>query len=95
MADPNDLNFGFTGAIPLGASIRKNIEEALQYKRTHTLLQTTEWIFEKFRSNTDRHLPTALTWDYKQQSIDFQDFGNFNYGAVLIAVGFEEQVIHL
>jgi len=32
-------------------------------------------------------------WDYKQQGGQFQDFGNFNYGAVGAAFGFTDQIL--
>lgn len=32
-------------------------------------------------------------WDYKQQGRRYQDFGNFNYGAVGYAIGIPETVL--
>ena len=31
-------------------------------------------------------------WDYKQQSAQYQDFGNFNFGLIVAVTGIPEQV---
>lgn len=32
-------------------------------------------------------------WDYKQKGKEYQDFGNFNYGATGLALGFDEKTL--
>jgi len=32
-------------------------------------------------------------WDYKQQGSDYEDFGNFNYGATGAAFGFPDTIL--
>ena len=43
------------------------------------------WFYNQVRNNGP--------WDYKQQGSQYQDFGNFNYGATGAAFGFPENVL--
>ena len=59
-------NYGFTGAVPPGASVADNIFRATQYQATHTPQETFDWFYEHVRNNKDGHLPPNESMDYKQ-----------------------------
>lgn len=88
----NDENLGFTsGSIPSGVSVAGNIEYALAYQSTHTKTETILW-FKNMVQN-------GGAWDYKQLDADtrppgttsiYENFGNYNYGAVGTALGMSQ-----
>jgi Ca2+-binding RTX toxin-like protein/subtilisin-like proprotein convertase family protein len=99
----SDVNLGFTGTIPvigydvnnnpIYASVTKNIATATAYRDTHTLSETISWLNEMFRNNKDGHAALDVSWDYKQITPGYADFGNFNYGAVMKAVGLTDTAL--
>ena len=66
--------------IPPGVSIDKNIRQA---ERGRT--EGEKWFYDQVRN----HGP----WDYKQRGRQYQDFGNFNFGATGAAFGFSESTL--
>lgn len=62
---------------PLGACIADNIEIA----RDHSVFNFSAWF--GLYSNVKNYGP----WDYKRHGKQYEDFGNFNYGAVTEAMG--------
>ena len=82
------------------ASVKDNIIEALTYKENHSREETLIWFYNKVRNGGE--------WDYKQldksERIEFkkkygidvpsqyEDFGNYNYGAVAKALGLSEEI---
>ena len=65
---------------PPGANINDNIENASkQFQQNETL-----WFYNQVKNKGP--------WDYKQQGSQYQDFGNFNYGATG-AAGFSSGVL--
>jgi hypothetical protein len=72
-------NSGGSIAIPPGVSLDKNIDEASQHSPYGT------WFYTQVRNKRP--------WDYKQQGSQYQDFGNFNYGATGYAVGYSQDTL--
>ena len=82
------------------ASVKDNIIEALTYKENHSKEETLLWFYNKVRNGGE--------WDYKQLdkseriefkkkfgvdvSSQYEDFGNYNYGAVAKAIGLSEEL---
>lgn len=60
---------------PQNANINQNIEEALKHV-------DPRWLREQVKNKA--------RWDYKQQGREYEDFGNYNFGAVCKAVGVPE-----
>ncbi len=95
--DISDLN------IPPGVSLAKNITEAESHNMWGFLKRPVgeaDWFYNKVK-NADTRLndvKTGKSWDYKQldkatkgnTKSAYEDFGNFNYGATGMAVGFYE-----
>jgi hypothetical protein len=48
-------------------------------------LKGSDWFYNKVRSRGP--------WDYKQLNQQYQDFGNFNYGATGAAFGFSQDTL--
>ena len=78
--------------IPPGASLEKNIAEAERYRNTDPLLNSMNparvplWFYNQVNTGGD--------WAYKQSGHEqYQDFGNFNYGATGRALGFSRQTL--
>lgn len=69
-------------AVPPGVSVDANIKEAA-IARFH--LKGSSWFYEKVRNGGE--------WDYKQRGSNYQNFGNFNYGATGAAFGFSEDML--
>ncbi len=63
---------------PECANINNNIAQARQH-------YDPNWFYNQVRN----HGP----WDYKQHGSQYQDFGNFNYGATGAAFGFPDQIL--
>jgi hypothetical protein len=86
-----DINLGYTGDIPTSASVQDNINSALQYKSTHNAWETLIWFKSMVQNGGD--------WDYKQigkvegQPSPYENFGNFNYGAVGAALGIPDFIL--
>ncbi len=64
-------------AAPAGASISKNISQA-------SSMCAVSWV-NKVRPHGE--------WDYKREKREYEDFGNFNYGATGKAQGFSENIL--
>jgi hypothetical protein len=85
---PQDI---FAG-VPIGPNkkeilIKSNIEGAKRLKSMWSREPAeTLWTFIQFVKSNG-------IWDYKTQNPDFQDFGNFNYGVVGAAAGFDEKFL--
>ena len=86
----SENKFSFDGYIPPGVSVQNNIDRALAFKDSHTVQETLNWFYETVRNNKDQHLPQSESMDYKQIDPVYQDFGNFNYGAVGSALGYSD-----
>jgi uncharacterized Zn-binding protein involved in type VI secretion len=71
---------------PPGADVDANMEEAAQRLKEASQTQAP-WLW--FRDQVRNGGP----WDYKQQGSQYEDFGNFNYGATGCAVGFSEETL--
>lgn len=69
-------------AVPAGVSVDANIRAA---SATRFHMKDSSWFYEKVRNRGD--------WDYKQRGAQFQNFGNFNYGASGTAFGFSEDTL--
>jgi hypothetical protein len=66
-------------AAPSGVSVDANIAEA----KLH--IGEAGWFYDRVRNGS--------TWDYKQQGSNYEDLGNFNFGATGRAVGFSENIL--
>ncbi len=64
---------------PPGVDIDANIDEALKNKGNN------RWFYRQVDDNGP--------WDYKRQGDEFEDFGNFNYGATGAALGYTEATL--
>jgi len=71
-------------AVPPGADVDKNILEANRRFLSNPLA-SPGWFYNQVRNNGP--------WDYKQAGSQYQDFGNFNYGAAGAAAGFDERTL--
>lgn len=86
-----NIDLGYTGDIPTSVSVQDNINLALQYKSTHNAWETLVWFKNMVQNGGD--------WDYKQigkvegQPSPYENFGNFNYGAVGAALGIPDFVL--
>lgn len=65
--------------VPAGANITRNIEEAEAHRSDYL------WFYDQVRNKGP--------WDYKQLGSEYEDFGNFNYGATGAAAGFSEATL--
>ncbi|NDV24974.1 polymorphic toxin type 44 domain-containing protein, partial [Desulfovibrio sp. JC022] len=89
-----DENFHKYEGIPVapdGVSVDKNIKDAEEFKKSIQELssydqtrKTEEYIMSRF--------PNKHPMDYKQRGREYERFGNFNYGAVMNALGVPELV---
>ena len=84
----------YNGAIPNGASVEANIREMHEYFANHTYEQTLYYFYQKVRAGGE--------WDYKRQDKEamangtkskYEDFGNYNYGAVGRAIGLPTSIL--
>ena len=79
--------------IPPGVNVDRNIAEAEKHDYPLSALvdypelqlDTALWFY--------RQVNDGGPWDYKLQGPDFEDFGNFNYGATGKAPGFSEETL--
>ena len=97
-----EKNYGFSGEVPEGVSIEANVQRALDYKNSHSDIETAIWFYNTVRNNGPledgtRRLPLDVSMDYKQLDDPppgvknkYEDFGNFNYGVVGKAIGFTD-----
>jgi RHS repeat-associated protein len=74
---PNDTLSPIPTAPP-GVDINANIEEAARQR-------DVRWFYNQVRNKGP--------WDYKQQGPEYQNFGNFNYGATGRALGLSEGLL--
>jgi len=75
-------------AAPPEVSIDQNLQESKlqnEYFATGGSAFLLSWFYKKVRHGGD--------WDYKQRGRQYQDFGNFNYGAAGTAAGVSEGVL--
>lgn len=84
----------YNGEIPNGASVEANIREMQEYSKTHGYDQTLYYFYLKVKGGGE--------WDYKRQDKEamanhtkskYEDFGNYNYGAVGKAIGLPTSVL--
>lgn len=68
--------------VPPGVDVDNNIKEAAA---ANFGLKSSSWFYDKVRS--------WGPWDYKRLGDQYQDFGNFNYGATGAAFGFSEDTL--
>jgi hypothetical protein len=78
---------------PPDADINANIDEAKKHSFA-SVWNPLKPLFDLkgaiwFRDQVKNKGP----WDYKQRGSQYQDFGNFNYGAAGLAVGFDERTL--
>jgi len=66
---------------PSGVDINKNIQNAESKYQTDP-----HWFYNQVRNGG--------LWDYKQYGSQYEDFGNFNYGATGYAFGFKETFLY-
>ncbi|MCJ8205798.1 polymorphic toxin type 44 domain-containing protein [Pseudomonas sp. RGM2987] len=82
-----------TGIPPLSppdVKLDANLEEAKKLRQAAEIIAGGEAyvlgvFYSKVRNNGD--------WDYKQRGREFEEFGNFNYGATGTAAGIPEQIL--
>lgn len=67
---------------PLGVSVDANIQDALSAKFG---LQDSKWYYDQVRNGGP--------WDYKQLGPEYENFGNFNFGATGAAFGYPEDTL--
>ena len=70
------------GATPPGTNVDDNIRAAIVAKARGA---SDAWFYNQVKNGGP--------WDYKQQGAQYQDFGNFNYGATGTAFGFSEDTL--
>jgi hypothetical protein len=70
---------------PEGVSVELNMANARARCGRFANAATYNWFYQ-----TVRH---GGPMDYKQRGYAFQDFGNFNYGAVGYAIGIPEEIL--
>jgi hypothetical protein len=69
--------------IPPGGSLSNNIQQAEDSWNPF-------WFYNQVRNRKDQE---DYKWDYKQGGSQYEDFGNFNYGATGTAFGFPEGIL--
>lgn len=73
---------------PEGVNLTLNLHWARQKKVLYKYGRGAllwRWFYEQVRNGGP--------WDFKQQGVEYQDFGNFHYGAVGTAAGFSSFVL--
>ena len=65
--------------IPKGVDVNKNMEEARKHRGN------LSWFYNQVKNKGP--------WDYKQRGSEYEDFGNFNYGATGAAAGIPDQIL--
>lgn len=74
---------------PDGVSLHLNMGTARHYKVRYKYGRGALlwfWFYEQVRNGGP--------WDYKKGRPEFEDFGNFHYGAVGTAAGFSSAILH-
>ena len=69
---------GRTPLSPPGVDIEKNMEEASKHINPF-------WFYNQVN--------TGGPWDFKQRGSQYENFGNFHYGAVGTTFGFSEEIL--
>jgi Bacterial toxin 44 len=72
-----------TTKIPPGVSVDQNIKEAAAHKAD--FISRYLWFHDQVNNGGP--------WDYKRLNSEYEDFGNFNYGATGKAAGFSEATL--
>ena len=84
----------FNGDIPSNVDIDANIREALNFKATHSILETYYYFYLKVKNKGE--------WDYKQRDVEnikagkesrYADFGNWHYGVIGNALGIPKEIL--
>lgn len=100
-----DGNYGFSGEVPDRVSIEENVQRALDYKNSHSDIETAIWFYKTVSNNKQledgtRRLPLDASMNYKQLDDPppgvknkYEDFGNYNYGVVGKAIGFTDYAL--
>ncbi|WP_263079120.1 polymorphic toxin type 44 domain-containing protein [Endozoicomonas sp. Mp262] len=70
---------------PKNVSIEANMKEASERAGLFAGLMDYYWFMEQVKNKGP--------WDYKQQGREYQNFGNYNYGAAGYAAGIPESVL--
>ncbi|WP_297895960.1 polymorphic toxin type 44 domain-containing protein [uncultured Campylobacter sp.] len=84
----------FNGEIPAGVNIEANIKEALDFRASHSVLETYYYFYLKVKNRGE--------WDYKYRDIEakqknqpskYEDFGNWHYGVIGTALGIPKEIL--
>jgi len=92
---------------PPGVDINKNIAEAQKNSMGSAWnplkpvfdLKGAVWFYNKVKPSNAESVLKGESWDYKRigkvinGKNEYEDFGNFNYGATGLAVGFDERTL--
>jgi hypothetical protein len=72
---------------PPGASVDRNIQEALivRHRLANNPLARLSWFHKQVKNKGP--------WDYKQRGAQYEQFGNFNYGATGAALGIDRTTL--
>jgi hypothetical protein len=80
------LNYEFPAIIPPGVNTDVHMKiTSDQWKRDPATGAFMSWFYLKVRNRS--------AWDYKQQNPEWENFGNFHYGAVGTAGQLSEQLV--
>jgi hypothetical protein len=77
---PAKTKCGNVPPAPNGSDINKNMQEAAANSYNYF------WFYNQVRNKGP--------WDYKQLGVQYQDFGNFNFGATGYAFGFPDFILY-
>jgi hypothetical protein len=82
---------------PPGVSLDKNIKIAERYRPVGpvTAVDGALWFKSMVQGggSTAEKVRAGKSWNYKKLGSQYEDFGNFNYGATGIAIGFDETTL--
>lgn len=70
-------------SVPSNVNVDNNIRDAIAARVNGGM--SPWWFYDQVKNGGP--------WDYKQQGAQYQDFGNFNYGATGAAFGFSEDTL--
>ncbi len=83
MAD--NYNYGFNGTVPPGVTINGNVELAKYATQNLNFVDTIEWFINQVGNNRPM--------DYKQLGSQYEEFGNYNYAVVGVALGIPNDIL--
>jgi hypothetical protein len=91
LSDTDDEFHKYEGipVAPNGVSVDKNIKEAEEFRESLQGLPADIKLQKKIEYVMS-NVPNNHPMDYKQNGREYERFGNFNYGAVMNALGFSE-----